>query len=254
MGDTKTNPEISPAERTAPIEVSIPIGISVANLSTVMAAISGLYKEVGKDIGVTDVTDLFVSRHREGSLVIECNPILTDDTDPSEAERISRAVLDGLEELKKGERPISFTNAALKHVSRISRVATSDDSAVVVGSRGRSVKCSLTLDSVVNRLVELRRKSWGSVEGTIQMISTRGAPSFNIYEILTDKKIRCSFDIRLLESIKRSLESRVVVYGEIYSKRDGVEYVKVEKIRRRLPSDKLPGFADIRGIFADSDI
>ena len=254
MGDTKTYLEIPPAEGTAPIEVSVPIGISVANLSTVMASISGLYKEVGKDIGVTDVTDLFVSRHREGSLVIECSPVLTDDADPLEAERVSRALLDGLEELKKGERPIDFNNAALKHVSRISRVATSDDSAVVVGSRGRSVKCSLALNSVVNRLVELKTKSWGSVEGTIQMISTRGTPSFNIYEILTDKRISCSFDIRLLESIKRSLESRVVVYGEIYRKGDEIEYVKIEKIRRHLPSDKLPGFADIRGIFADSDI
>ena len=188
MGDNKTNSDISPTEGTAPIEVSVPIGISVANLSTDMASISGLYREVGKDIGVTDVTDLFVSRHREGSLVIECRPVLTDDADPLEAERVSRALLDGLEELKKGERPMGFTNAALKHVSRISRVATSDDSAVVVGSRGRSVKCSHTLNSVVNHLVELRTKSWGSVEGTIQMISTRGNPNFNIYEILTDKK------------------------------------------------------------------
>lgn len=86
------------------------------------------------------------------------------------------------------------------------------------------------------------------------MISTRGTPSFSIYEVLADEKIECSFDIRLLESVKRSLDSRVVVYGEIYRKGNKIEYVKVEKIRRRPPSDKLPGFADIRGIFADSDI
>ena len=253
MGNLKTNPEMSPAEETAPIEVSVPIGISVADFSTVMASINGLYKEVGKDLGATDVTDLMVSRHREGSLVIECKPALVEHADPSEAARVSKVVLDGLEQLTKGERPIGFTNAALRHVSRISRVAISDDSAVIVGGSGRSIKCSLTLDSTVNRLVELRTKSWGSVEGKIQMISLRGTYRFNIYEVLTDERIACNIDDNLLEEVKEALGNRVVVYGEIHKKGGEFEYVKVEKIHRRPPPDKLPGFADIYGIFADSE-
>ena len=254
MRDLTTNSEMSPAGGTAPIEVSVPIGISVANLSTVMASISGLYKEVGKDIGVTDVADLFVSRHWEGSLVIECSPVLTDDADPLEAERVSRTVLDGLEQLTIGTRPTAFTNAALRHAAKLSSIAKGNGIAVKVTSGGRSIECARNLEAIAKDLINLKTKGWGSVEGTVQMISTRGTPSFNIYEVLTDKRIGCLFDIRLLESVIRSLESRVVVYGEIYSKGAEIEYVKVDKIRRRLPSDKLPGFADIRGIFTDSDI
>lgn len=252
MGDLKTNPEMSPAEGTAPIEVSVPIGISLTNFSTVMASISGLYKEVGKDLGATDVMDLMISRHREGSLVIECNPALAEHADPSEAVRVSKAVLDGLEQLTKGKRPIGFNNAALRHVSRISKVATSD-SAVIVGGSGRSIKCSLTLDSTVNHLAELRTKSWGSVEGKIQMISLRGTYRFNIYEVLTDERIACNIDDNLLEEVKEALGDRVVVYGEIHKKGGEFEYVRVEKIHRRPPPDKLPRFADIYGIFADSE-
>ena len=251
MEDMRKHSERSPAEKPMPIEVSVPIGISVQKLSVVMASFNGLYKEVSKDLGVADVKDLLVNHYREGSLVIECSPSLAEHTDPLEAERVNIAVLDGLEQLKKGTRPRGFTNAALRHVARISSVAISDDITVVIGNGIRSVKCAHTLESVAKHLVDIRTMSWGSVEGTIQMISTRGSPSFNLYEVLTDERIECHFRSNLIESVKESLENRVVVYGEIHKKGDEFEYVKVEKIHRRPPSDELPGFDDIRGIFAD---
>ena len=253
MGDIKTNPEMPPTEGTAPFEVSVPIGISVADFSTVMASINGLYKEVGKELGAINVTDLLVSRHREGSLVIECNPILADDADPLEAGLVSKTMLDGLEQLTRGKRPANFTNTALRYVAKLSSVTKDDSIAVIVGGGGRSITCAHNLEAIARGLINLKTMSWGSAEGVIQMISVRGSPKFSLYEVLTDEKISCNIDKELIEDVKKSLGHRVVVYGEIHRKGDEFEYVKVEEIRRRPPSEELPGFDDIRGIFADSD-
>lgn len=94
-------------------------------------------------------------------------------------------------------------------------------------------------------------KSWGSVEGYLQMITVRDKYRFNLYEVLSDDRIECVFDPDLLEEVKESLNHRIVVYGIIHKQGDIIKQVVVERIHRRPDSKDLPGFAEIRGIFAD---
>ena len=231
---------------------SVPLGISVQEFSNVMAALGGLYREVSKNLGVADIKGLHVSRHREGSLVLECEPLLPQEGySPFEVNSVSRALLDGLAALKTGNRPNNFTNAALKHASKLTGGFTTEDSTVVVSSAGRSVSCSTAFRSSIQQISNHKTVSWGSVEGNLEMISIRGKLRFNLYELLSDEKIACMFGTGLLDVARKSFGHRVVVYGEIHKRGKAIEHVNVEKVRRRPSSDDLPGFADIRGI-ADS--
>ena len=236
----------------SPLEISVPLGISIHEFSTVMNALGSLYREVGRSLGVEDVEGLQVSGHREGSLVLECDPLLKQGFDLAIADGVSEALLNGLEELAVGDRPEGFTYAALKHAVKLTGAFTDKGSEVVVSGRGRSVSCGAVFRSGTQRIVNRKTIIWGSVEGNLQMISLRGRSRFNLYEMLTDERVECTFGDDLLSVARESLGCRVVVSGEIHKRGGELEHVKVERLRRRPPSDQLPGFAEIRGLFADA--
>ncbi|MYB44035.1 MAG: hypothetical protein F4X74_03740 [Acidimicrobiia bacterium] len=216
-----------------------------------MAALSGLYKEVGSSLGVQAVEGLKLSKHRDGSLVLECDPLLADGFDTASVDRVSETLLKGLEDLAAGTRPDLFTGTALKHARRLADGSPDAAAAVVISVRGRSISCGEAIWSATQRFVDHRSASWGSVEGYLQMISLRGAAKFNLYELLTDLRIECRFTEDLLDEARTSLGHRVVVSGQIHKRGDDFHYVTAERIHRRPPSEGLPGFADIRGILAD---
>ena len=85
-----TGPSPRAPDSPAPLEISVPLGISIEQFSNVMAAVAGLYKEVGKSLGVDAVEGLNVSRHREGSLVLECDPLVAEGGDPASADKVRR--------------------------------------------------------------------------------------------------------------------------------------------------------------------
>ncbi len=249
-----TGPIRSSANATdgpVPLEISVPLGISVEQFSAIMAALSGLYKEVGNSLGIEAVEGLKLSKHRDGSLVLECDPLLADDFDIASVDRVSETLLKGLEDLAAGTRPDVFTGAALKHARRLADQSPDTTATVIISVRGRSISCGKEIRSATHRFVDHRSASWGSVEGYLEMISLRGVAKFNLYELLTDLRIECRFADDLLDEARTSLGHRVVVSGEIHKRGDDFDYVSVERIHRRPPSESLPGFADIRGLLAD---
>lgn len=245
-----TGPSPRATDSPAPLEISVPLGISIEQFSSVMTAVAGLYKEVGKSLGVETVEGLNVSRHREGSLVLECDPLVAEGVDPASADKVSERLIDDLEKLETGTLPDGFTSAALKHAGKLAGLSNTG-AAVVISVSGRSISCGAALKSATATFVNHRTVSWGSVEGYLQMISLRKGAKFNIYELLTDQRIECRFGDDLLVDARDSLGGRVVVSGEIHKRGGDFHYVKVERIHRRPPSTGLPGFDDIRGLFAD---
>lgn len=238
-------------DRPAPLEITVPLGISVEQFSSIMAALSGLYTEVGSSLGIKAVEGLTLSKHRDGSLVLECDPLLAERLDTASVDRVSDTLLKGLEDLAAGTRPDIFTGTALKHARRLADGSPDTTTAVVISVRGRSISCGEEIRSTSQRFVNHRSASWGSVEGYLQMISLRGSAKFSLYELLTDRRIECRFTEDLLDEARMSLGHRVVVSGEIHKRGGDFHYVSVERIHRRPPSEDLPGFADLRGLLAD---
>ena len=114
----------------------------------------------------------------------------------------------------------------------------------------KSISCDILFQPAARSEIVDVNRSWGSVEGYLQMISVRDKYRFNLYEVLNDDRIGCVFDPDLLEEVKESLNHRIVVYGMIHTQGDIIKQVTVERIHRRPDSKDLPGFAEIRGIFA----
>ncbi len=240
-----------PAPPLLGIEVSVPEGILLQELSTVTGALVGLYGEISKSTEGAVVADLQVNRYRKGSLVIELSPHPKKGTRASAVNRVTRTLSTGLAELVAGNHPDAFSPSALRHANKLAGRGTTENGTVIVTVADKSISCDKLFRPAASRENVDLNKSWGSVEGYLQMVTVRDKHRFNLYEVLSDDRIECVFDPDLLEEVKESLNHRIVVYGTIHTRGDIIKQVTVERIHRRPDSKDLPGFAEIRGIFAD---
>ena len=104
----------------------------------------------------------------------------------------------------------------------------------------------LTAQAAVNvdQLVRPARKSLGSVEGRLNMISLAGArPKFEVDDALTKKPVACRFEPAMLEAVKEALGRRVFVSGMVTYNRRGEPLrvaldapIRVLRDRAQLPS------------------
>lgn len=239
-----------PAPPLLGIEVSVPEGILLQELSTITGALVGLYGEISKSTEGAVVADLQVNRYRKGSLVIELSPHPKRDTSTSAVNRVTSTLSTGLAELVAGNHPDAFSPSALRHANRLAGRGTTENGTVIVTVADKSISCDKLFRPTARSELVDANKSWGSVEGYLQMITVRDKHRFNLYEVLSDDRIECVFDPDLLEEVRESLNHRIVVYGTVHSQGDTIKQVAVERIHRRPNSKDLPGFAEIRGIFA----
>lgn len=240
-----------PAPPLLGIEVSVPEGILLQELSTITGALVDLYGEISKSTEGAEVADLQVSKYRKGSLVIELSPHPKKDTSHSAVNRVTRTLSTGLAEMVAGNNPDTFTPSAIKHANKLAGRGTTENGGVIVTIAKKSISCDIISQPAAESRVADVNKSWGSVEGYLQMVTVRDKHRFNLYEVLSDDRIECVFDPSILDDVKESLDHRIVVYGIIHTREDVIKQVTVERIHRRPDSKDLPGFAEIRGIFAE---
>lgn len=233
------------------IEVSVPEGILLQELSTITGALVDLYGEISKCTEGAVVADLQVSKYRKGSLIIELSPHPKENTSPSAINRVTRTLSTGLAELVAGNTPDTFSPSAMKHINKLAGRGTTENGAVIVTVAENSISCDILFRPTAGIKVTDMKTSWGSVEGYLQMITVRDKHRFNLYEVLSDDRIECVFDPSILDDVKEALNHRIVVYGIIHTRGDIIKQVTVERIHRRPDSKDLPGFAEIRGIFAE---
>jgi len=93
-------------------------------------------------------------------------------------------------------------------------------------------------------------KDWGSVEGRLSEISERGVRRVYVYDRLLDKHIRCHVTDEILEDIAPYWRKRVTVSGLIrYHSNWEIKDIEVQSFEVFPPSETLPSFDDVRGIF-----
>jgi len=96
--------------------------------------------------------------------------------------------------------------------------------------------------------------SFGSVEGVLKAIDLSRKPVFRIYDLLTNKSVRCYFYSNSIEEFKDALEKRVSVSGLVKSREDGEKLsIEVEEIEIFPPEDELPTIQEIIGILGGKD-
>ena len=187
--------------------------------------------------------------HREGSLVLECRAEVTDHDAHIET---TSMLAEGLRTLERGENP-GFSHAALKHVQSLCSGVRDQEGNTHLGVivlLGTALPTDRRVSDAAHRILSERTTEWGTVEGVVQSATLRSNRHFNLYEVLTDQRIECTFRPELLEVVRESLARRVVVSGVIHA-RGGVPYkVTAERIHIRPDPSTLPTFDDIRGLLA----
>lgn len=108
----------------------------------------------------------------------------------------------------------------------------------------------------VNELIaELKKQNrrFGTVEGVLKAIDVSRQPIFRVYDLLTNKSVRCYFEPNLLDNIKEYLEKRVSVSGIIISREDGEKIgIEVESIDLFPEKKDLPTIEEMIGIWGES--
>ena len=102
-------------------------------------------------------------------------------------------------------------------------------------------------------LARVQRKSIGSAEGNLQLISVHPrSRRFNVYHAITQKAVKCNLPKEIEAEVINSLGRRVVVSGMVSKNALGEPLsVEVDHLRVLKEEHELPSVADILGLAPD---
>ena len=102
------------------------------------------------------------------------------------------------------------------------------------------------------RYTSVRHETLGSVEGLLQMVSNRGGGIFNIYDLLSQQKIRCTMRRSRIREAIDAFDQRVAVHGLLQANENGtIIGVKMHRIEVLPADDQLPTVEEIAGLIPD---
>jgi hypothetical protein len=170
-------------------------------------------------------------------------------------------VLTGLSKLETDRtagRPAGFTDDALEAAKRLVEVRgkggintlifTSTDTDHIEGLK--KLELTQRAAATVDDLVAGKFRAIGSVEGTLQLLSTHTTPYFAIYDDVWGGRVRCEFPDKLKSLALNAFDQRVVVRGTVTSDVAGrPRHVKVDDLVVLPAREQLP--QSLRG--ADRD-
>ena len=102
--------------------------------------------------------------------------------------------------------------------------------------------------TTTNQLIGYSYKSFGSVEGTLEMISIHKPARFNVYHSITLHAVRCNLKEEAIEKVREALGRRVVVSGLVsYNTKHEPKRVEVEELEIIPREDELPTIDEFIG-------
>lgn len=189
---------------------------------------------------------------RSGSSVLVAVP---ESPQPGLLAPLTHVIVTGLAALESGgERPDYFSDRALGAVRTLSKIAK-DDLKVEIKTTGIETLLSQQANIAVGHVLDAKYSDYGSLDGYMQVLSTRGKIKATLFDDLTDRPISCTFensDGAVLDELFRAMRSkrRVEVSGLISYRADGQPVkITVESFEVFPHQDTLPDIKDIIGIF-----
>ena len=215
-----------------------------------------LINAVSDDVTGTSKAFTWIISAGSGSVVLHA------DAEPAaaEEEKVSQAIdalSSGLDQLEAGgeERPEHFSDTALEAVKDIWSLTSSNGegiNAVSIVSPDRSQRLSAKSVASVELILRPRYSAKGSVQGTLQGISSRRKYQFHIYDRLTNHRTTCFFPVEMKKRVVDAFDARVSAYGIVSYRSDGRPVnITVEDFKIFPTSKDLPSFEDIIGIYEE---
>lgn len=238
------------------VELSWP-DVDVGDFVRALETQLGLVREVMQAIGVRpDSVRWVIKRLEGGSALAEASCVLLDDeiedADVERALQVSGAGFSSLEQ--SSDRPEWFSDKALEFCSELSTIRSPNHAGV---ARFRFDSIGVTpsphVAANVEEIVGGRVRSIGSVEGVLQgLIRTRAGYRLTIRARAWHRDITCLVPREMRKQALDAFEQRVIVRGELWSRRDGSpQQIEARDIEVIPPDDELPGMREVWGILGD---
>lgn len=244
------------------------IGLSLAGdtipLNTFLDAaynLGALLSELDVAISGSRNLEWVISDLSVGSANLAVTPLPISDDAIDQSPVIISSALKGMETVEKSaEWPEHFTDEALLRAKKLVGIIDGRVERVAVfGNHGeggtRRVRVTQRVAANIDQLIGTSTTASGSVEGTLETLTIHGGTAFNVYDAITQRKVRCLCDRKVLDELAAALGKRVLVEGEVrYNVHGQPVSIKVERNRVLRTADQLPQAKDIRGIFAKNKI
>lgn len=176
-----------------------------------------------------------------------------EGVDERTAERVSAGFVSALETAETGEAlPAYLSDIGLTHLEYLAgglrkNGATRFEATFV--EQNHQAEVGPEAAEHVRRLRVPKSKAIGSIIGTLEVVSLHRRYEYNVYDSVTKRAVRCTFDPERLEDVKRALGCRVSVAGIIHRNAKG-QPLKIDQARLTvLPTeDELPTTVDFIGV------
>lgn len=186
---------------------------------------------------------------------------MTPEPQKLELERVPvaiDAVRRGMRKLESGEDvwPDYFTEKALEAAKTMAEVLTKSQNEltkVQVRYNGHPEVLSGRSIATVDSLLQGKYVDFGSLEGNVRVLSSRGEVKFSIDEALTGRAINCYFPREMWSRVRAAfdpfVEKRICVWGDILYRRDGRPVnITVKDFRMLRSLEEVPSVEEMIGI------
>ncbi len=218
---------------------------------------------IDSSFGILKDLDIAVSRQPQGSLDWIIGGVYADSIgieieskarDPKidYGTKLAEVYSDGIEIIRsEGITPPYFSDNCLRLVSRVAKVLRGDGASalqILDPIRGKFTEFDAQIVATTSQLMGYSYKSFGSVEGTLEMISIHKRPRFNVYHSISLHAVRCNLREEDIEGVRHALGRRVVVSGLVsYNVKDEPKSVMVEELEVIPREDELPTIDEFVG-------
>jgi hypothetical protein len=190
--------------------------------------------------------------------VIEAAPPEDDERLPL---LVSTSFVSGIQTIEQGEvMPPYFSEMAVKRVGQISRKVgrggvTGFEAEIRNGQTGpvsppQHAELTSRAASSVAQLLAPKYSAYGSVIGTLGQINVQRGLTFNVYEGLSKRAVKCKFEDEQFEAVKEALRRRVIVSGTVERNESGEPLRVNEPELVAIPEDEI-ATSEISGLDPD---
>jgi hypothetical protein len=245
--------------------IGLSLGGDAIPIETFIAAARSLRELLSElDISISGSRNLewVISDLSVGSANLAVSPLLLTKNSLDCGTEIIASALTGIALIEKqAEWPEHFTDEALLKAREIVCLINGHVEKIAVfgnPGQGQTQRIPITQHTAANvdQLIGTNTFALGSVEGTLETLSIHGGASFNIYDLITLRRVRCLCDRETLDELSSDrLGQHLLVEGEVKYNFQGFPIsIKVAKYRIFDPKKKLPQPKDIRGLFSKNKI
>jgi hypothetical protein len=213
----------------------------------------GLLQNVADEISEQERSVTWLVTAERGSQILTAIPEV-DEANVKKVQLITKAIYNGCRQIeKKGIRPSTFSDTALRHVKDMATAIGNEDgdvSKITLSYDKQSNNISRKTSLHIEDILAPKRTEDGSIEGRVTVLSEKKRLKVYIDDVLTGHTVRCTPRDVDEEYLIGAFRRRIVAIGTVHYRSDGAPVrIEVDEIRVLGKRDTLPTFGDVKGIF-----